>query len=515
MNYSIMQLVHFMTGLSKNRGQNEKQTERQRELLERLIHLRNRVDLDGRSRFEAWRPWIRRRQFLCSGMNLAHYLALREHELRELQLELSPLGLSSLGRLESKVMPTLDSVIASLAHICEFPDHAYYAHPPYRAMLRGERILQKRIDAVLGTASNPSQTRIMVTLPTEAATDPDLAVNLLRKGMDIARINCAHDDETIWMQMVQHIHDASRKTGSSCRIMMDLAGPKARLLDVAVPEEQKRVFCGDQILLCKKQEASQSTKFKAICSIPQVFDTLQKGAEVWIDDGKIGTVVDAITDEGAILLVEHTGPKGGKLVSEKGLNFPNTELNISPLSENDLVNLDFITEHSDIIGYSFIQTSDDIGTLEDALSRQVENPSQIPIVAKIETSLAVHNLPDIIVRAAGRHPFGVMIARGDLAVEIGFERLAEIQEEILWLTEAAHVPVIWATQVLERLVKKGIRSRAEITDAAMSVRAECVMLNKGPYVLEAIDIINDLYNRMHQHQEKKTPKLRALKSWTS
>ncbi|TVQ09839.1 MAG: hypothetical protein EA364_13230 [Balneolaceae bacterium] len=503
-----------MTLVSADRVRNKKQAEKQTELLERLIRLRNRVDRDGRARFDTWRPWIRRRQFLCSGINLAHYLALREHDLRELQLELSPLGLSSLGRLESKVMPALDSVIASLARICEFPDKTYFNHPPKRAILRGERILQKRSDAVLGTSLNPTQTRIMVTLPSEAASDPDLSVNLLLKGMDVARINCAHDHEAVWMQMVENIREASRKTGRNCRLMMDLAGPKARLLNVTLAEGKERVICGDRIVLCRKEEPFTSALFTAVCSIPEIFDTLRKGAEVWIDDGKIGTVVEAVADERAVLLVKQTGPKGAKLTADKGLNFPGTELNISPLSETDLLNLDFVTSHADIIGYSFIQTPADLDILEDALTQRVENPSGIPIVAKIETALAVHNLPDIIVRAAGRHPFAVMIARGDLAVEIGFERLAEIQEEILWLTEAAHVPVIWATQVLERLVKKGIRSRAEITDAAMSVRAECVMLNKGPYILEAIDIINDLHNRMHQHQAKKTPRLRALKSWT-
>lgn len=96
----------------------------------------------------------------------------------------------------------------------------------------------------------------------------------------------------------------------------------------------------------------------------------------------------------------------------------------------------------------------------------------MPIVAKIETAEAVHNLPEILVRGAGAVPFGVMIARGDLAVEIGYIRLAEIQEELLWLCEAAHVPVVWPTQVLDQLVRKGTLSRAEITDAAMAERAE-------------------------------------------
>jgi pyruvate kinase len=103
-----------------------------------------------------------------------------------------------------------------------------------------------------------------------------------------------------------------------------------------------------------------------------------------------------------------------------------------------------------------------------------------------------------------------MIARGDLAVECGWERLAEIQEEMLWLCEAAHVPVIWATQVLERLAKKGLATRAEITDAAMAQRADCVMLNKGPYAERAVRTLRDILRRMGGHQWRKSPILRPL-----
>ena len=107
-----------------------------------------------------------------------------------------------------------------------------------------------------------------------------------------------------------------------------------------------------------------------------------------------------------------------------------------------------------------------------------------------------------------------MIARGDLAVEVGAERLAEVQEEVLWLCEAAHVPAIWATQVLESLAKKGFPSRAEITDAAMGARAECVMLNKGPRIVDAITTLDVILQRMAAHQDKKTPLLRRLPSWS-
>ena len=110
-------------------------------------------------------------------------------------------------------------------------------------------------------------------------------------------------------------------------------------------------------------------------------------------------------------------------------------------------------------------------------------------------------------------PVGVMIARGDLAVEAGYERLAELQEEILWICEAANVPAIWATEVLDRLAKTGRPSRAEITDAAMAERAECVMLNKGPRIVEAVAVLDDILRRMADHQRKKFSLLRPLRSF--
>jgi pyruvate kinase len=169
-----------------------------------------------------------------------------------------------------------------------------------------------------------------------------------------------------------------------------------------------------------------------------------------------------------------------------------------------------------MVGYSFVQTASDVMLLEEELTRWQQPGRPAPaMILKIETKQAVRNLPDLIVEAAGRRPTAVMIARGDLAVEIGYNRMAEMQEEMLWLCEAAHVPVIWATQVLEHLAKEGVPSRAEVTDAAMAVRAECVMLNKGPFITEAVQLLDDVLTRMLAHQQKKTAQLRALHSWQS
>ena len=122
-----------------------------------------------------------------------------------------------------------------------------------------------------------------------------------------------------------------------------------------------------------------------------------------------------------------------------------------------------------------------------------------------------NRLPLLLLSAMRHPPIAVMVARGDLGVEVGFERLSEVQEEILWLCEAAHVPVIWATQVLESLAKGGMPSRAEVTDAAMGGRAECVMLNKGPYIRETLRFLIDVLARMEEHQYKKTARLRKLR----
>ena len=138
---------------------------------------------------------------------------------------------------------------------------------------------------------------------------------------------------------------------------------------------------------------------------------------------------------------------------------------------------------------------------------------ELGLILKIETGAAFTRLPEILLHAMRSPRVGVMIARGDLAVEAGYERLAELQEEILWLCEAAHLPVVWATEVLDHLARTGHPSRAEVTDAAMAQRAECVMLNKGPHVDSAIVVLDDILRRMSGHQRKKTALLRPLHSW--
>jgi pyruvate kinase len=248
----------------------------------------------------------------------------------------------------------------------------------------------------------------------------------------------------------------------------------------------------------------------------EALDKLAIGERVYIDDGQIGARVVELVDEGAVLEIFQAPAKGKKIRSDKGLNFPDTEFTVMPLTEKDRQDLDFAAQHADMIGYSFVQAREDVALLLDELSQRLPADRQLPaLVLKIETKQAVRNLPSLIVQAASKVPVAVMIARGDLAIELGFQRMAEMQEEILWLCEAAHVPVIWATQVLETLAKEGLPTRAEVTDAAMANRAECVMLNKGPHIVLAVAMLDNVLARMTGHQHKKTPQLRALRSWES
>ncbi len=352
-----------------------------------------------------------------------------------------------------------------------------------------------------------------MTLPTEAATEPGYMLELARRGADVVRINCAHDGPDEWAAMIANTRAAAEAVGRGIPVLMDIAGPKFRIGQVR-RQPGERLHTGDFFrLVGDAADFIQDAMVEAVCDPPEVLLHLPTGTEVSLDDGKLSGTV-AVAGAGRVVVrVNRAQPKGFKMKPERGLLFPNADLQLDPLTPADLLDLDFVAQHADMIGYSFIQRPDDITRLQQELAKRRPEWHQIGIIAKIETAQAVKNLPDIIVRAAGQQPFGVMIARGDLAVAIGFERLAEMQEEILWLCEAAHVPVIWATQVLEELVKSGLPTRGEMTDAAMAGRAECVMLNKGPNVGEAITALRGLLQRMTGHQAKKTSRLRALHSW--
>jgi pyruvate kinase len=482
-----------------------------RTLLAELIALRQDVTTLGLSQHEEWRPWIVRPAFNDSARNLANYLALRGRDLRPLQRRLMALGLSSLGRSEARVVPNLDALIACLAGLANVPTAKATRMPSRAEFFHGEDVLAHNAARIFGTQD---RSRILATLDLQAANDPEFVLGLAKQGVDAVRINCGHDDLGAWQEMVRNVRKAEESMNRKIPILMDIAGPKLRIDSVAASASDLRLKSGDEMLLCRQLPATYQESMVAVtCEPASILDNLDVGDSVSLDDGNLRGRIVRMSADGMVVRFDKGRLKGVKIKPDKGINFPGVALEIDPLTEKDRRDLDFVCSHADMVGYSFVETADHIAQLQQELSARRTDWRNLTVIAKIETPRAVQNLPEIIVRAAGQQPLGVMIARGDLAVEMGFTRLAEMQEEILWICEAAHIPAIWATQVLEDLVKEGLPSRGEMTDAAMAGRAECVMLNKGPNVLEAVAVLDKLLRRMAEHQVKKTPQLRMLHSW--
>ncbi len=561
-----------------------------------------------------------------SARNLLDYLALRMHDLRDLQSRLAVLGLSSLGRAESSVRAGLDSVIAVLESLAGGHPFQPLADTNSAGFQTGPAILAEHADRLLGPAPEGRAVRIMVTMPSEAADSHELIKSLVEAGMDVMRVNCAHDSEREWESMIAFMRRANKESGKHCKVEMDLAGPKLRTgplhrgycavhwrvarnargsvtaparialagkqanpeslphFDVRIPapeallrsarvgdtlriedsrgktrnltvihkgvhacictceqagyvtsragislvrdgkeigawrvgdlpfvEEPMRLRPRDSLVLTKPEDrppARHGALPHISCTLPEVFTAAAAGQPIFFDDGKIEGCIREVHPDRLLVEIVHTGAGDARLGSAKGINLPETDLGIGAMTAKDRQDLDFVAKHADIVGLSFVRRPGDVLELLQELAAR--HKSDLGIVLKIESRSGFDQLPYIMLAALRHRPVGIMVARGDLAVEVGFERLAEIQEEILWFSEAAHMPVIWATQVLETLAKTGIPSRAEVTDAAMGVRAECVMLNKGQHILEAVTFLDRVLRRMQAHHLKKRSMLRRL-----
>lgn len=584
-----------------------------------MVELERAVDLQ---------PFGARRE---SARNLLHYLAFRRFDLRRDQARLAHWGLSSLGRSESHVLYNLDMVLGLLDRMRGRPPvlRSPSSGPDSE---QGRRILERNARSLLGPTRPGRRVRVLVTMPSEAATDGRLVRELVARGMDLVRINCAHDGPSDWARMIAHLRRVERRMGRRFLIEMDLAGPKVRtgairpgpeviklrpsrdplgrvrepasvwLLPPQAPgtlplgsptltvprdwllrrrlrervefsdargarrtlriverlgdrcraelektayvasgtrltavgsnggedrtfvgpvppiEQRIRLDRGDRIVVTARPDPGDGAQRDAhgrvrrpahvACTFPDALRSVRSGETIWFDDGRIGGVVRSASADRLIVEVTHVPTGGAWLGADKGINLPQTALDLPPILPKDLEDLRFIVRHADLVGYSFVHTASDLVRLRTELAR-LGRP-RMGIVLKVETRRSFDELPRILLAALRESPVAVMIARGDLAVEVGYERLAEVQEEILWLCEAAHIPSIWATQVLEGLAKSGLPSRAEVTDAAMGERAECVMLNKGPHIVEAVTALDNILRRMQSHHAKKASMLRHL-----
>ncbi|MEM9679115.1 MAG: pyruvate kinase [Bacteroidota bacterium] len=553
-----------------------------------------------------------------SARNLIHYDTFREIDLRKVQKQLQNLGLSRLAKAEEHILSSLIKTRFILYKLLD-------KNPPKSvksglSIKKSKRIARRNSKELLGYRSKGRRVRIMVTQPTESATNYQLVFDMVKNGMNCARINCAHDNEEVWMNIINHIHKASEALDKKVKIAMDLAGPKIRtgaielgpeirkfsserdekgvlvhpsiiqlvpeitsdsptnalplpeswlhllkvgdvlsltdtrgkrreLKIVRISESNISAYCnettyfetgqnivhdrdeipdtsigklpaieqylllriGDELTITKDNILGQPatiddngnilTHAHISCQVPEIFDYVTEGDVILFDDGKIEGVIKHVSTNAFVVTITRAKEKGTKLKAEKGINFPNTDLGLSGLTEKDKKDLAFVVKHADVVNFSFVNSKQDVEDLLDELEK-LDALEDTNIILKIETRLAFINLKDILLTAMRTKHIGVMIARGDLAVETGWDDIGRIQEEILLMCNSAHIPVVWATQVLESFAKKGLPSRAEITDVVNSLRADCVMLNKGPYIKDVLILLNRILGKMENYHEK-------------
>ena len=469
---------------------------------EQLEELERKMLVEVRSR-DALLNNIHSRQQQAA-KNLLHYLTLRSEDIRDLQDKLHIAGLSSLASCESHIHSQLQSILQRLGkeYNEEELESCNYSF--------SKKEMSNKSKLLFGEKTGETIPYIMVTFDSSFAKNYGMIKTLLQNGMNVARINCAHDDEATWASMVHLIKRASSRTGLHCKIYMDLPGPKIRthLLTRGRKKGKVKVKEGELIWLAETADGFSNNEIVISVNEPGIIEHLKKNDRVYIDDGIIKSVIEKTKKNRAAMRILRIGAGKPRIREDKGINFPDSELSFPSLTDFDKQCLPFICEHADLIGYSFVNDPTDLEALQEFMKGQV---TKIPaIVLKIETPEAVKNLPGLLFQGMTQKVFGVMIARGDLAVEIGFERMGEVQEEILWICEASHAPVIWATQVLETLHKSGIATRSEITDAAHAATAECVMINKGDHTIEVIETLQDILQRIGGHHVKKRFTFRPL-----
>lgn len=558
-----------------------------------------------------------------SFLNLRQYLILRSKDWTELQEQLFLLSLSSLGRSYAHVAASVDTLYDQLASSLgkeqiSAEEMAAFHHLSIAA---AQETLSRNSRALFGTGipEDPKHqtTAVMVTLPSHAADDGGKLIrDLAEAGVNVFRINTAHDTLRIWQAMADTIAalNMERPSDRKLKIFVDLAGPKIRTgtirrirvpikvgsnkrekpvilrpesfqtraqtvdpstlrtlpaelalersffetlrkgdvvkvtgvngkhariviteceADRAVGVISKKIAVDEtstvsidgrssRVLHCVKQpdtirlfrgdilqitendvpgrsarsEGDITTPASIPCTLPGFASHVRVGERVFIDDGKIGLVVREVDANTVRCEVLQAKPGGTLLKEEKGINLPDSHLKIPALTALDREHLLQVKDFADMLGLSFCQSAEDVETLQACLRQH--DAAHIGIVPKIETRQGVAAVPRILGQLLQWEKSGIMIARGDLAIEVGFVNLASIQQSLLDICMAAHIPVIWATQVLESQMKNNLPSRAEITDAAMAGRAECVMLNKGPFAVDTAGTLLRILRMMHQ-----------------
>ncbi|MCX7838528.1 MAG: pyruvate kinase [Anaerolineae bacterium] len=321
----------------------------------------------------------------------------------------------------------------------------------------------------------PQRTRIVCTLG--PASDSDDAVRaLIRAGMDVARLNFSHGDHTTHRARIERVRRIAREENAIVALLGDLQGPKIRVGEI--PRGAMRLVPGATLTLTTRAMSDSPDTIRVdFDALPQA---VQPGGRILLADGlmELQVIATSATD------VQTRVITGGELTSRKGINLPGASLQISALTEKDRADVAFAIEHDlDYLALSFVRCAEDVMTLRQLLQARGAN---IPIIAKIEKPEAVEHV-DAILEASD----GVMVARGDLGVEVAAEQVPLIQKTIIRKANALGKPVITATQMLESMIENPRPTRAEASDVANAILdgTDAVMLSGetaiGKYPIEA------------------------------
>ncbi|MBW2118298.1 MAG: pyruvate kinase, partial [Deltaproteobacteria bacterium] len=335
-----------------------------------------------------------------------------------------------------------------------------------------------------------NKTKIVCTIG-PASESSKVLEQMIRAGMNVARLNFSHGDFESHKKVIENIRAASLATGRRVAIMGDLPGPKMRIGKLA--KEPIELKSGDSFTLTTEDITGSNERVSiSFISLP---DVVKPGDTLYLNDGFIQ--VEVVKVEGNDVLCRVL--VGGELRSRKGLNLPGIDLGIKAFTDHDHECLRFAMEQGvDAVSQSFVESAADIYAVRDAASALGHNPF---IIAKIERSRALDRIDEILDAADG-----IMVARGDLGVEIPIEQIAVAQKHLMSEANLRCKPVITATQMLESMAKNTRPTRAESTDVANAILdgTDCVMLSEesamGKYPVEAVDMLAKIAAAIEPHR---------------
>ena len=335
---------------------------------------------------------------------------------------------------------------------------------------------------------NIKKTKIVATLG-PASSDRDTIKQMMVAGVNVFRINFSHADFDAAKERIQLIRDLNKELGYNVGILADLQGPKLR---VGKMKDGVVVETGDQIVFTTKkiEEGTADHVYMNYQSFPK---DVKSGERILLDDGKLIFEVESTDGQSEVIA---SVVQGGPLKSNKGVNLPNTEVSLPALTEKDVKDAVFAIEQEvDWIALSFVRHKEDLLDLKKLIKKH--GSYEIPIISKIEKPQALDNIDEII-----NHSNGLMVARGDLGVEVPAEGVPLIQKNLVLKAKAARIPVIIATQMMESMIDGLTPSRAEVNDIANSVMdgADAVMLSGetsvGKYPVEVIQTMRKIVIRV-------------------